>query len=277
MSLIQIGEYIDRNQAEPFVKIYLLCLAQGYQLSCPVNKNRGELFNTWSKILSKYREDFSDEFCLEVTSHWFNLLNQCDNNSTQIEMELFKAAGISDDEIRESRRQNVKTNISKNTESEIPTPDSSKMNKVDSLTKPEISESYKQRQLAENVSLPELEKLKSVHLKAIKSKNVNQFLISHLTFAKYKIEKEVPKSTVPQVIREKWESIILAEFNIMPDDMFLAELTNEWFYLVNQRGIPLKINDVEELLMTFLTKQQKNKGASKKPKDQSILGKLFGG
>ena len=127
----------------------------------------------------------------------------------------------------------------------------------DPLTTPEISSSYRERQLAEAVHLPELDALTQQYKKNISSQSSDQFLISHLSFSKYSQSKSVPKSTVPQLIREHWESIIAAEFNTIASDDFLSAITNEWFYLVNQKGIPLTHQDQEELLITFLAKTKR--------------------
>ena len=59
----------------------------------------------------------------------------------------------------------------------------------------------------------------------------------------------MPKSTVPANIRAQ-EEIIASEFDTISDDI-LTELTNEWFYLVNQKGIPTNNHQQEEILMTF--------------------------
>ena len=276
MSLIKIGEFIDRQQAKPFVKVYLTCLAEGYQLSCPVSKDPKVLFDDWAKVLAKYRENFTDEFCQSVSTFWLELLNKCDENNPQIELQLFEMIGITEESLRKSRIQKNMPDQPKTT-IDIPTSQDATKQVVDTLTKPEISESYQQRRLAEEVSLPELEKLQGVYQKSFKNKSVAQFLISHLTFAKYQVKKEVPRSTVPQNIREKWEHIIASEFDTIADDTFLAELTNEWFYLVNQRGIPTTFEHQEDMLMTYLAKQQQSKDVPKRPQPkQSFLKKLFG-
>ena len=130
--------------------------------------------------------------------------------------------------------------------------------------------------MAEAVSLPELNRLNGVHEKAFKSKNPDEFLIAHLTYAKHGQAKDVPKSTVPQHIREGWESIIGKAFGTIAGDDFLEALTNEWFYLVNQKGIPLTDEDQAELLVTFLAKRKQPKRATHK-QSPSIFKKLFGG
>ena len=91
MTLIEIGEYIDRKQARPFIKVYLTCLAQGYQLTCPINLDKDELFKSWEKVLAKYRDNFTDEFCQDVTNNWHGLLKRCDMNSSQIEKMLLNS------------------------------------------------------------------------------------------------------------------------------------------------------------------------------------------
>ena len=268
MNLADIGLTIDKNQPKEFIAVYLTCMVQGFSLSCPVDGNKSRLNEKWAKVLAKYRRDFSDEFCQGVTDQWFELMSMCDPKSSEFELQLFNAAGLS--------LENLETDPSikkkkKTTPEDIPKLES---NPRDPLTKPEISSSYRERQMAEAVSLPELDQLKSVHQKAFKSNDADQFLISHLTYAKYGKAKPVPKSTVPQHIREGWESIIGKEFNTIASDDFLGVLTNEWFYLVNQKGIPLTAQDQDDILMTFLAKKKRPETAPKK--SSSLFKKLFG-
>lgn len=269
MNLTDIGTYIDRKQPSEFLNVYLTCLAQGYSLSCPLKNNLEQLTKEWAKVLSKYRRDFSDEFCSGVATIWLELLSKCDPSSKDLELQLISAAGINIEAIENSVIQMPKK---KTTTADIPLNDD---NIQDPLTTPQISASYRERQLAEEVSLPELERLNNVYQKSFKTKDPDQFLISHLTFSKYGKEKKVPKSTVPQHIREGWESIIANEFNTIASDQFLVQLTNEWFYLVNQKGIPLKSQDQEEILMTFLAKKKRPQKKVEK-KEPSLLKKLFG-
>ena len=100
-------------------------------------------------------------------------------------------------------------------------------------------------------------------------------LIAHLTFSKYGQAEAIPKSSVHQNIRSSWEDIIADLFNTIPDDLFLEKLTNDWFYLVNQKGIPLDSNEQEELLTIYLakTKSKRTVVGKKKP---SFLKRLFG-
>ena len=236
-------------------------------MSCPVDQNKSKLNEKWGKILAKYRRDFSDEFCEGVTDRWFELLSVCDIKSSDLEMELCEAAGIKMESIESNHVRKKK----KTTAEDIPR---SEQHSRDPLTKPEISSAYRERQLAEAVSLPELDQLNKAHQKAFSSNNPDHFLISHLTFAKYGTAKLVPKSTVPQNIREGWESIIGEEFNTIANDEFLSALTNEWFYLVNQKGIPMTDEDQEEILVTFLAKKKRpEKTQASSP---SLLKKLFG-
>ena len=269
MSLADLGTYIDRGIPEDFVKVYLTCMAQGFSLSCPVDQKVDGLTDKWAKILAKYRGEFTDEFCDGVAQVWMGLLASCDLNSPDYELQLIKAAGVSMDDLPSIGSQEPSQKTAK---VDIPQPTAQPK---DPLTKPEISPAYRERQQAEAVSLPELNRLNGVYEKAFKSKNPIDFLVAHLTYAKHGTSKTVPKSTVPQHIREGWESIIAKEFGTIASDDFLEVLTNEWFYLVNQKGIPLTTEDQTECLVTFLAKT-KQPQAGKSPKKQSLFKKLFG-
>lgn len=267
MNLAEIGQHIDRGIPEDFVTVYLTCCAQGFSLSYPVDQTLDGLNKKWAKVLAKYRGEFSDEFCHEVAEIWMGLLAQCDLNAPDYEAQLIKAAGITLDSEDKKEPPQKKT-----TKMDVPTPTQAPK---DPLTTPEISPAYRERQLAEAVRLPELDRLNSAHQKAFASKNPQEFLVVHLTYAKHGQPKNVPRSTLPQQIREGWESIIASEFNTIATDDFLEQLTNDWFYLVNQKGIPLSTEDHSELLIIFLakTKQRQQKQTQNK---SSLFKKLFG-
>jgi hypothetical protein len=275
MSLTDLGNLIDRKQPKPFVDLYLTCLAQGFQLHIPTEKDVVKNIQKWDVILSKFRNNFSDEFCEGVATYWLSLLNQCDVHSAQIEEDLCKAAGINPDQ-KEAPQKTTEPDVQQTTEYEIPT---SKKHSGDPLTHPHISERYQQRRMAESINMPELEQLVSTYNKSFKSKDPIKWLISHLTFAKYEQPKPVPKSTVPANIREQWEGIIADEFNTIATDDFLTELTNDWFYLVNQKGIPTRAEQMHEVLMIYLARQQSVSGQPKKQpksKKKGLFQQLFG-
>lgn len=267
MNVADIGRSIDRGIPDDFVRVYLTCCAHGFSLSCPVYQTLDGLNKQWAKVLAKYRGEFSDEFCHGVSEIWMRLLAQCDVNAPDYEAQLIKAAGITLDNQEKPPPPKKKT-----TKMDVPNPT---LAPKDPLTTPEISPAYRERQLAEAVRLPELARLNSAHQKAFSSKNPQEFLVVHLTYAKHGQPKKVPKSTVPLHIREGWESIIASEFNTIAGDDFLEQLTNDWFYLVNQKGIPLSAEDQAELLIVFLAKarQPQQKPAQKKP---SLFKKIFG-
>ena len=265
MNLTEIGLAIDKNDPESFIHTYLICLSHGYSIDCPVDSNQTDLNKKWAKSLAKYRREFSDEFCDEVSKRWLTLLKMCKTDEPNIELQLFKAAGLSINEISEGNPKDS---------DDIKAAQDS-INNIDKKPSSEISLDYREHQLGQTVKLPDSDQLKSERKKAFDSKNSIEFLITHLTFSKYGQEEEIPKSSVHQNIRSAWEDIIADLFNTIPDDLFLEKLTNDWFYLVNQKGIPLDSTDQEELLVIYLakTKSKRTVVGKKKP---SFFKRLFG-
>ena len=273
MNLTDLGVHIEKNQPTEFIDTYLRCMAKGFQLPCPVDTDIAKLIPKWSKVLARYRRDFSDAFCADIATKWFKLIEQCDTAAADLPIQILRVANINMAEEKEEKDAVPKTLNKKTTPVEIP---KNTDNPDDPLTTPAISDQYRQRSLAEKVRLPEVEKLKTVYAKAFKSNNVAQFLTSHLSFSKYDQSKTVPRATMPQAIREAWEDIIADEFHTIPDDDFLADLTNEWFYLVNQKGIPMHDQHVEEILMAFLAKKQNPTDTKPKNPTKSLFQRLLG-
>ena len=269
MSLADIGVAIDQKDPSHFVKTYLTCMAQGYTMSVPTDEDPQILTEKWEKILAKYRRDFSDEFGKGVSQRWLELLQQCQLDAPNLEAQLCQAAGI---DIAQTNAEKPESRPQATSFTDLP----KEVAKREGLT-PAISDRYRQRQKAQETRLPELQKLNNVHAKAFKSGNASEFLVAHLTFAKHDQPKPVPKSTVPLNIRSGWEDIIAKEFNTIASDEFLEALTHDWFYLVNQKGIPTTAAAQAECLITHLAKANqasapKNNSAS----GGSLFRKLFG-
>ncbi len=268
MSLTSIGNCIDDNTPFEFISVYLTCLGQGFSLSCPTDTEPAALTEAWSKILAKYRQDFSDEFCSIVAKEWGRLLKNCDPTSVEFEQQLLAAAGVSVEPLERPvgrQKKTTQADLSKTTAASN-----------DPLTNSEISESYRQRQMAEAVTLPEIHRLSGIYAKAFKSNDPHQFLTTHLTFSKYGQPKPVPMSSVPQTIRANWERIIADEFGTIASDNFLLAITNDWFYLVNQKGLPLKPQDHYDILIAYLAKNSQPTTPNKPTSSPSFFKKMFG-
>jgi hypothetical protein len=265
MNLAEIGLAIDQNDPELFVNTYLICLAHGYSIDCPIDSRPDDLNKKWAKSLAKYRREFSDEFCHEVSVRWLKLLKKCRTDEANIELQLCKAAGLSINKMGEQGSE----------DSQAAKAAQDGIHLLDKKPSSEISMDYREHQLGQSVKLPEFDQLKSKRKKAFDSNDSIEFLIAHLTFSKYGQAEAIPKSSVHQNIRSSWEDIVADLFNTIPDDLFLEKLTNDWFYLVNQKGIPLDSKEQEELLTIYLakTKSKRTVVGKKKP---SFLKRLFG-
>ncbi|MEK9727861.1 MAG: hypothetical protein VW397_07135 [Candidatus Margulisiibacteriota bacterium] len=267
MTLTGVGIAIDNNDADEFINTYLMCIAQGFSMACPIDKDQGELAKKWAKVIAKYRREFSDDFCNDVSKKWFKMLERCNFDEPNIDLQLCKIAEIN---AISSPKEDLRA--PKTTVADIPQP----LENRDGLT-PAISDRYRERQQAESVSLPELNRLEGLHRKAFQSKDHEEFLVTHLTFSKYERLQPIPKSSVPLNIRSGWEEIIASLFNTIAPDEFLESLTNDWFYLVNQKGIPTNLQQQQEILVTYLAKLKRNEvqtaGSKQSP---SIFKKLFG-
>ncbi|MEC8678735.1 MAG: hypothetical protein VXX85_07765 [Candidatus Margulisiibacteriota bacterium] len=265
MNLAEIGLAIDQNNPESFVNTYLICLAHGYSIDCPIDSSLDDLNKKWAKSLAKYRREFSDEFCNEVSVRWLKLLKMCRADEPNIELQLCKAAGLSINQMGEM--DPADSQAAKAAQDGIGV--------LDKTPSSEISLDYREHQLGQAVKLPEFNQLKSERKKAFDSNDSIEFLITHLTFSKYGQEEAIPKSSVHQNIRSAWDDIIADLFNTIPDDLFLEKLTNDWFYLVNQKGIPLDSKEQEELLTIYLAKTKSNRTVVGKKKP-SFFKRLFG-
>jgi hypothetical protein len=271
MSLADIGVAMDRQDPDQFVRAYLLCLGQGFSMTCPTATSLDALTKEWGIILAKYRSDFTDEFCTQVVSMWLELLTTVSEPSQEMIPQLCHAAGVAISEVTTAVANVTKE---KTAVSDIP------VNQSESpagLT-PAISDRYRQRQQAEAMTLPEKMALETTRHQAFVKENSVDFLVAHLAFSKHDVFSETPKSSVPQTIRAGWESILADLFDTIASDDFLERLTNDWFYLVNQKGIPTTSVQQADILMTYLAKSvaDSEDTSVKKPLKRSLFKRLFG-
>jgi len=262
MNLAEIGSAIDEGDPNKFINTYIICLAHGYSIQCPIGSNKDELNKKWSKVLAKYRREFSDEFCEAISGIWFQLLAKCKTDEPRIELQLLKAAGISLDNKNKDDQKDFNSAAEKITA-------------LDKKASVEISQDYRDHQKGQTIKLAEFTDLSNRRRAAFNSKDSVDFLISHLTFSKYGDAQPIPRLSVHQNIRSAWEDIIANLYNTIADDLFLEKLTNDWFYLVNQKGIPMDAKDQEELLVIYLAKSKSTQTVIGKKKP-NIFKRLFG-
>jgi hypothetical protein len=246
MTLAKLGVEIDRNDASGFVRLYIVCLMQGFLLRIPTAASTDTLREMWSTILAKYRRNFSDEFCDAVTLYWESLMGGIDPKSPSIEHDLCRAAGIDVSTIDVIHPLIPAT-----------PPDNPLLSKNEGFVS-DISERYQAYRAIDAISIPDPEQLKSMRQKAFKSQDVPGFLGAHLSFAAHGELVAVPKSSVHASIRSQWETIIADLYHTIATDEFVHQLTNTWFYLVNQKGIPLSVPAIDAIRQLYAVNQRVN-------------------
>lgn len=252
MSLIDIGHAIDKNDADAFLMSYIACLAQGYALSVPEDGTLDEMMDRWDIILSKYRRNFSDEFCQAVANQWHALLEKCDRDKDLVP-QICVLMDVSYEKIPVSGKNK----------------DRFKTNKG-----PMNAPNQAQNQSNDDhiiLSQP-LDALIAMREKAFRSSHASMFVLAHLALAKHGDAQSVPKASVPEHIRGAWESIIIHLFDTLPDDDFLKKITDDWCYLVTQYGIPV-LPDDHIRMFTIYINQRATLGIvnAEAPTDRSFL------
>lgn len=268
LGIPSFSTHIHNEDVDAFLAAYITCLVQEYQLDIPLDSDTTVLERHWERILARYNQQFTDIFCRKLSQAWEALLLTCDTQSASLPMDLFRAAALPEvyltPELKDKQASNITTEFDRPRDSPFT---------GDPLTTPQISDTYQQRRDAAATRLPELDALKVQYNDAFKKRDSVAWLTHHLTFARYDAQKPIPKSTVPANIRQNWEEIIAAAFNTIAPDTFLKTITNDWFYLVNQAGIPTTIDDIESILVLYIAKQKKEtRTQSSKP---GLLKRLF--
>ena len=67
---------------------------------------------------------------------------------------------------------------------------------------------------------------------------------------------KLPLTSVIEKIEANWKLIIKEKFSIDITEEFLKNLTNIWFYLVNNIGLPSSLDKCNDLLIRLLVMKQ---------------------
>lgn len=99
----------------------------------------------------------------------------------------------------------------------------------------------------------------------IEDGEVGEFIVGYLAQAQYKINPKIPLSSVLDIIKVKWREILLEEFDHIPEDSFLNNLSQRWFRLMTTYGLPSSKERIRALLKLILENQKEMLGESNKP------------
>ena len=118
-----------------------------------------------------------------------------------------------------------------------------------------------------HLTLKELAKRKK---DAFKKKDVELFLIYHLSVARHDEMPQVPLSSLPESILTGWEEIIYNEYNRPLSEKFGSDLSSKWYYYVNQKGIPNTIKGLKSILFSLIIDSNNIENTSAKQLPQKI-------
>ena len=239
--LTDLSDLIYDNEPNMFIKTYLECLIEGYSLKFPIEKTKENLESTWTSIITKLESDIDDDFIPKVSKQWARLLAQHKGKFDATAPQAFYKRLTGEEFHPNTPKESTDASYySRN---------------MDPLKAPKdsgVSDSYyKQKELDNTDPLP-LKEIKKRKKASFKAKEVDLYLIYHLSEIRHDQNPKVPLSSLPETILEGWESIILNEYNKPLNDNFGAALTSKWYYYVNQKGIPNTPKGIKNILFSLI-------------------------
>lgn len=299
-----LNGYISAQDAKGFLRTYMELVSGGQNLSIPTGLEPQPAKEGWLQILPGIGGGYTDEFVDALTDFWLQTVKQQGGTLTETFAEEIvaiidgrpkpkgkaaaassdaPAAGGGDAPAPAGGGTAAVAQAAASAPGSSAVANSSQLDTVAS----DISSSYYKEQDARDTKPLSKAELDSQVQKALESERVDRFLIPYLSLSRHGIKPVVPKSSVITMIRSQWEEILLNEFHIMGSTEYIQKLSARWFYLVNQKGLPIGLNDFEALSFFIVANEKEEEGKktatsqSTQPKARTgFMGKLkslFGG
>ncbi len=279
-SLDDLSVHTQNNDTKNFLLTYLQIIDEGQNLPVPTSLELPGIIEGWNEILPSVTGGYTDEFVEALSQYWLSIVKKQGGTVTEtftkeliglIEGKPFKAPTGPSTKLQERppmqqgpKMPNApKAQETTPTEEEPPQPTSTPADATTEYSEgisTKISSSYYSYQEAKDTDpIGEKEIPFKINL-ALNKNDADDFLIAYLSNIKHNKDIKVPITSVIDTIKERWEELLMGEFNHQPSKEFIKALSSKWFYLVNQKGLPTNKEKLEEYLYYLL--------ANKKPSIQ---------
>ena len=252
-----LSSYTMANDTKGFLLCYMQLVDSGMNLMVPTSLELDKAKEGWSEILPNVTGGYTDEFVDNLSQYWLSIIKKQGAKVTDtfakeiiaiIENKPKPAAAQSKPvPAAAPQQQTASPAVSESAETPSSAIPESRHAPLDSVAS-HISTSYYSYQSAvESDVLPKKDLNAQIKI-ALEKEQVEDFLIHHLSWARYNEKVKVPLSSVITIISQKWEEILMEVYESRPNKNFLKAVSAKWFYLVNQKGLPTTIEKMQEIL-----------------------------
>ncbi len=251
---------VDTHNHIGFLRAYLEAGVGGHQLPVPATDVREDVVVGWREVLSHISENVSSQFIDALSDLWVRLMKQYDGK-----MEKGFAAGmliLLDQQATKTVAQKplypipIEMRIGEDNEISEVRPEDKPKPEIPQVS---ISSHYYKDLIARLMPVLPTDQSTSLAKAALDEGDALQFLILYLSPVRNGERPEVPLSTVAERISTSWRDILMKKLGQKPSRTVLQNLTAIWLTWVQDKGIPVKTEDLEACLHTLLVENQNRK------------------
>ncbi len=285
-SIEDLSGYVTNRDVKGFLRCYMSLVTTGVSLSVPTSLESEGAKDGWGQVFGQIGIGSDPPFLEELTPFWLTVVKKQGGKITPQFAEEILA--VIDGKPMPTPASPAGTSAKTPGAGAAPTPDTPSPSREDDIQPRDtldtvassISPHYYKEQAARDTKPPDQSLLEQQAKKALKLENTDDFLVAHLSLSRHGIKPPVPISSVVGVIQSQWEEIVMNAFHHSLSDDFLAALSKRWFYLVNQKGLPVSISQYQDILFYLIAQQEKEtKQPGKAPKNHGgffkKISKLF--
>lgn len=241
--LSDLSTHIEKENAEEFLKNYLLLKYSGFGLRLPKDTKRPAIQESWEKIAAKYHSNFTDDFIEALTEKWIQTIKAQGAKLRDTFVEELLTI-LNNGETPEPLKSKPTPSQKKNISPLIP--DSFEAKEPLNQVKTEISSHYYHHEAAGNGEIPDQKENDALLKTALKTESPLDFLSTHLSKLHFGEKPQTPKSSLKKLIHDGWQDILLLNYNHDASPEFLNALCALWYPQIQKSGLP---KSPEETLM----------------------------
>ena len=263
VSFISLSDRIRDKDPQGFLLSYLQLVVAGKQLVLPTSDAYDTIKSAWESILYGVPGGYSSVFLIQLSNMWLRIVKAIpsskDPSFSRRVLEYLQTHDLSELDLPVIKNLPQKPK-GKTLQKGRPV--------IDHLDDDQVEERLQvptaHPAVAPTLSSSEGSAYDHVHTEsldfspapetdikmhdALRSEEVDTFLIHYLTKTLHQITPQIPMSSVMDIIYYQWRDILMGEFNQLPSERFLKLLSKRWFGLMTQKGLPNSRDKIKALI-----------------------------
>ncbi|MGE4169668.1 MAG: hypothetical protein AB7F28_03000 [Candidatus Margulisiibacteriota bacterium] len=243
-----LQEAIKQGDYGSFLKSYLRTAVNHPEIPLPQGRDLATVSDEWIGLIEPLYPAFDAVFMDQLSKLWLSIFKRLDQEKVDTTVDNMLAA------LEHRPLKKADANPQKVASKSTPLPATSTLHDQD--FKLDISASYYEDKALRDAPMLEDELRQRALMMAVGAEQVESFLIQYLAPARQGVMPVCPKVSEREAVEKSWRRL-LDDQHLPFSDRFLQELAKQWFFLVNVKGVPLKLDQMEGLYFDLLKTQKK--------------------